>query len=137
MREFKFRAWDRFGEAMITVNSVNSAYMADDWITGRGPDNSRQVLAGNDEYRLMQSTGLKDSKGVDIYEGDVVSFLRPTFALRPKDVRIREVGVIKWSSSGAAFKAAAVGYAGDYPFPIEGGVEVIGNKFENPELIPP
>lgn len=54
MREIKFRMWDGIREMMNNLEGR---------LVSRGID---------DEYVLMQYTGLHDRKGVEIYEGDII-----------------------------------------------------------------
>ncbi len=58
MREIKFRIWIESEKIFITPLEVED-YSIGDLIT-------------NPDYQLEQFTGLKDSKGRDIYEGDLV-----------------------------------------------------------------
>lgn len=58
MREVKFRAWD--GEKMNAAFDLSQ--------------NPKYWWEGNKDYPLIQYTGLKDGSGIEIYEGDVVSF---------------------------------------------------------------
>ena len=69
MRELKFRAWD--GECM-----------SDSF--GLGDLHDGLVYQEDEAYdvegkTVMQYTGLKDSKGVEIYEGDIVACLKNRF----------------------------------------------------------
>jgi len=69
MREIKFRAWDKTKKEMLNdewcANNFTSLKNDIEW-TGEEYENRDTA------YCLMQYTGLKDSKGVEIYEGDIV-----------------------------------------------------------------
>jgi hypothetical protein len=111
IREIKFRAWD--GKEMThDVTIFNGRYIecsrADDDIFYQWHDPSEQI-------GIMQYTGLKDKNGKEIYEGDLI--------------KIGDSGVYK----EVIFK--------DGCFCIQGfnwtcgAAEVIGNIYENPELL--
>jgi uncharacterized phage protein (TIGR01671 family) len=82
---------------------------------------------------LMQFTGLKDSKGVDIYEGDI--FKTGTGTLFT--VKYEKYGFIGIGNQGDEY-----GVYTNQIYPVTKYVEennpiiVIGNIYENPELIP-
>lgn len=72
---------------------------------------------------LMQYTGLKDKDGKEIYEEDIVKGI--FYQGKP------EISTVKWLEKGAAFIFFG------YPMNVHGlhDVEVIGNIYENPELL--
>ena len=96
MRDVKFRGWfDDIGMQEITDINTNCI--------------------------LMQYTGLKDCKGKEIYEGDI---------LKEREF----INVVEWNASKGAWQLEefeddmgnSLGYS---------KYVVIGNRFENPELL--
>ena len=129
MREIKFRAWHKKRKKFYEVLHLHlKNYMNEsDWATVKGYDIIHQtdvhIQLQPKDCIILQYTGLKDCDGTDIYEGDIVdceSFIVP----------------IQWSTYGHAFftigtppreDRLTVGHAKH--------LEVIGNIYENPELL--
>lgn len=71
-----------------------------------------------------QYTGLTDKNGTKIFEGDVVNILTEN----------NEIGIVKYDEGG--FEVEADGFVIDFKQNINGtDVEVIGNIYDNPELL--
>lgn len=128
MREIKFRAWHKKIKEMFydVQNSFHSLGDKDDNKTGYFPDyhGFNEVLKDKNLI-LMQYTGLKDENKKDVYEGDIV---------QTDDYGLRQ-GIVKGGySGGGVFNGFYI--SSDYLFtPEEQDLEVIGNVYENPELL--
>nr|WP_276552668.1 YopX family protein [Streptococcus danieliae] len=78
-----------------------------------------------DDVVLMQSTGLFGENGTEIFEGDVLYY--------PENPEGERYGIVVWQKESLAF---ALETAFDYlPYDFWAVGEVIGNIYENPELL--
>jgi len=124
MREFNFRVWDSFNQTM--------KYCEDDtWIDYLSKffieyDN---LIEGENNPILMQYTGLKDKFGKDIYEGDIVK----------QEIWVSvgkyspSIGIVKYKST--EFTSECIGDWTGSNAKLNGNAEVIGNIYENPEIL--
>ena len=81
-------------------------------------------LIEREDWKLMQFTGLLDKNGKEIYEGDVVTRAGAGFATRRNTVSYMDSG----------FSPFAYDDFGDEGYAAS-SCEVIGNIYENPELL--
>ncbi len=125
----KFRAWDREKDRMIYPSTTGVCFeMTDDGVDVVDVANYPEdhVFPYIDSV-LMESTGLKDKNGVEVYQGDIV---RCTSGCPHKVIWLEEYGgtflggMPAWYLSGLNS-----GYA------WTGEEEVIGNIYENPDLL--
>ena len=112
-REIKFRAWDKFSKVMVSPHDG-------DFIKWAAPTNWREC------YEVMQSTGLLDKNGKEIYEGDVVNYGDYTDNSGPCNHEVT------WKDG--CFITKEISTNDDFTF-VDPCGEVIGNIYENPELI--
>ena len=92
---------------------------------------------------LMQYTGLKDKNGTEIYEGDVVKILYtdwPSQTNEPGTLEeyldsLARTKVVIWSVQGFYVSESVDGYAESMEPGKYGYIEVIGNIYENKELL--
>ena len=129
-REIKFRAWDKIEHQMLfsgidyqlrLISHICQDEFADESVIGF----SRLDW---DRFDLMQYTGLHDKNGKEIYEGDI--WLMNGIKSQPMIVCFDNGKFISKSTWGEYLKRDD-GYT--YWDFIDG--EVIGNIYENPELL--
>ena len=125
MREIKFRAWDWVEKQMCPVIVADFQDIKAKAFC-RFPKSGTQGVISAD---LMQYIGTKDKHGVEIYEGDVI---------RENARRNKVDYVIRWSAAACGFVAEPLIAGRIYPNLNKGTMvhyEVIGNIYENPELV--
>lgn len=141
---FKFRAWDKVQKKMVTnfmlgptsptwsphiirgsekpdLDSLLDDYFHQEIIGGNYTVTDWSDFYGIDNLIVLQWTGLFDKKGVEIFEGDLVKM-------------IDEVCKIIYNNCTASFDFMYAGGDCESLEDIE-DIEVIGNIFENPELL--
>ena len=123
MREIKFRCWDRFKQrwSNYKINDGTVYFMDKNTGVWYGSYNKRYK-----DFNLMQYTGLKDMRGKEIYEGDI---LFESFGEKHYKV------VFENGSFRAEFEGDFEEYSFDLIDVVAQGYEVVGNIYKNPELI--
>jgi len=104
---------------------------------------TRKLYQDDDHFTLMQFTGLKDKNGKEIYEGDVVKILYTDWLScdgchkSPQEHMnaIADVKVVIWSVNGFYVSHKVDGYAQSMEPGRHGFIEVIGNIYENHDLL--
>ena len=140
-REIKFRAWD-------TVNKGWFEPVGDLFVTGDGAlgyvfkagayGRPGFTYLTSGVYQLSQFTGLHDATDREIYEGDIVEY-RTDVRAAPFTLRY----VVLWKDSATGFSPFADYECGgpDDEHIVEPAfdadmVRVVGNIYENPDLLP-
>ena len=123
-REIKFRAWLKEENKMVNVETMDFT------------DKSMQYLEKNEiidayllrttfleDIELMQYTGIKDKNDVEIYEGDII------ICKYGPEIMME----VKWVDEG--FRTLGKYNGDNYVGYVKNSAEVIGNIYENPELL--
>ena len=131
MREIKFRAWD--GRKMYYLDLYQTpSYDEPVDIVFRDREYEEQGWIDSHLTEvtsfLMQYTGLEDKNGKEIYEGDILDFVH-LCGVRPAP--------IFWRNGGFWVAVNDPGYEDRWIVPDPEECEVIGNIYENPELLNP
>lgn len=127
-RKIKFRAWDKEDCVMRYPKNENlDEYYPYIVITPNG----QTAISDFPEYRkfdceLMQYTGLKDKNGKKIYEGDIIK----AYDHNEKIYYIQEIIYDKYGFF--AKDEDGLWLIESYEYTID---EIIGNIYENPELL--
>lgn len=126
----KFRAWDMKKNIFTNYQIIDGMLRFMDKFTGVWIRDDNQ-----DRFVLIQSTGLKDKNGVEIFEGDIVHWKD----CEPIDDEIvyEDTFVVYWSDEFLMWKAKNedTGYIDLYDYSDNRELEVIGNIFEDGDLI--
>ena len=108
----KVRAWDDINQIMVYETPYPSRLRSGD------------ILNRWDPEWIMQYTGMNDKKGKEIYEGDIIKFSIQGI-LQANPIVIKNI----WDLY------VEINHDDHYYQFDEESIEVIGNKFENPELL--
>lgn len=113
MREIKFRVWDSTPGYELMTATVSLA------------DIEKGFNVSGKNRTVMQWTGLTDRNGVEIYEGDILRvFVKPYYSSEERKSS-KDLKVVEWNAATLGWNMR----------PIQGRYEVIGNIWENGDLL--
>jgi uncharacterized phage protein (TIGR01671 family) len=129
MREIKFRAWDKKLKKMFEFELEWSKYVNHEEIqcltpVGVGNPNVENIEKPSD---LMQYTGLKDKNGKEIYEGDILNMTyHGSVSIVEPEIKV----IVGFERGSFIIEENGISLG-----KIGRSLEVIGNIYENPELL--
>ena len=129
MREIKFRAWEPLNKKMHKLDFALYEFDESDINThkfvlppGRQGMQNPYAMMNLEAVKVMQYTGLKDKKGHEIYEGDIVRI----GDYPPYEVIVNQFSMIHCIDNESGQEEL---------FKYHKNCRVIGNIHENPELL--
>lgn len=145
MRHFNFRAWSSSENKMYYPYKDKKPEWTIDNKTGFiapnvviGETDWGQAWGMLDKYILMQGTGLRDTVGQEVYEGDVIETLQSNLTSVPSPHRL---GIVEYKSDHARFEPKYFKTLEIYTYtmpqacgmPIK--FKIVGNIYQNAELL--
>lgn len=140
MAPLKFRAWHKIFQEMFFVSALMEDHNEKlDTIRSHSALNYDHVDGGiwevdADDCVVMQSTGLHDKNGEEIFEGDIVKWgswhVKSAMARHEK---LKKINVVVWNQRKGSWQTD---HDDVWEVGIYSDIEVIGNIWENPDLLP-
>ncbi len=136
MKDIKFRAWRNYEKYMVTSpRGVLTAIQHVMQLASQPGFSNINNQPCEERYELMQYTGLKDSDGKEIYKGDIVD-CKMVSADRTHYIE-EYIAVVEEDICNPCFVLKQANGTVEYDF-VKCGLmvlKVIGNIYENPELL--
>ncbi|HEU6757859.1 TPA: hypothetical protein VV401_001491 [Streptococcus pneumoniae] len=130
----RYRAWIKtekrmfFSDDILAIDYENKEIVTQQVYFENGLPDDRDIYCYNpDEIELMQSTGLKDKNGKEVFIGDIVKCTRG--CLHEVYLEKEYGGTFIGGMPSIYLKGLLSGYAWTED------EEIIGNVYENPELL--
>jgi len=130
----KFRAWHNELGRMMSISDMwfNVDSLGEIGLNDAVMNN--YITVSPDEIKLMQSTGLKDKNGKEIFEGDIL-----TDGDVISDIKYHQTlgfyMIGKYGFSVPFGQGVDVEYFEEFAVHVSKTFEVIGNIYENPEIL--
>lgn len=131
----KFRAWDKEENLWIKVASLVFDEEGELWYLSPVMDDFNPVYYENElgqTWEIMQSTGLKDKNGVEIFEGDVL--LHTSSSVNYSDTYWHSYVQVYRMDSGA-YRIKGKHIYDTELMSARNRLEVVGNIYQNQDLL--
>ena len=129
----RYRAWIKeekrmfFSDDILAIDYENEEIVTQQVYFENGlPDDRFIYCYKTDEIELMQSTGLKDKNGKEIFEGDIVKMAKDVYSEPTYYEVVRH--------RGGAYRLESKQHGCEL-WLRHTDCEVVGNIYENPELL--
>ena len=136
----KFRVWVKIGKRMISSDDIldidyeNKEIVTQQVYFVNGLPDDRDIYCYDfDDIELMQSTGLVDKNNKEIFEGDVIANGPDVMCMKRHNTLgfyVEKKGKVEFIADCAVLEE----FEGDAK-EIADSLEIIGNIYENPELL--
>ena len=134
MSKVKFKIWDKTHNKWLTSNCGGFLLTQEgNAVFHMNGDNPLEVLIEQIDYEVLLYTGLKDRNAKEIYEGDIVECKCGNTGktiLR----QVEYIGVSFCTKNGSFYNQKTKQREYSY-VPLKPYVKVVGNIYENPELL--
>lgn len=130
-RETKFRAWNKEKKIMCYANEDDRAELWDGVCCSDVEMVNTRLNSSFSDYEWMQYIGKEDINKKEIYEGDIV---RNFLCIDDHREKLYEQGVVKFDKETLGFFVFD-DEGNKLNIPYMGNIEVIGNVYENPDLL--
>ena len=123
-----YRVWDSWRKRMSVVDRI--------YIDTKGVrlyDNFGEYWRDFSDVILMQSTGLKDKNGKEIFEGDIIKNGQDVMCMKKHNTLgfyIEEKGKVEFIADCADLEEFE-----EDAKEVANNIEIIGNVYENPKLL--
>ena len=136
MREMGYRAWLKGEMKMVEVKTIHFGTRKIMYGYSAGVQNYGNASCGFDDCEIMQFTGLRDKNGVKVYEGDIVRVYTDCEYYVEKGyhngvIIFDDEYFFDYQVSFEHIHNSCSDYLGNH----RDDIEVVGNVYDNPELI--